>query len=169
MPELNTERLNIVELSETDADFMFQLMNDRDWITNIGDRGIKTVQDARVYIVDKLVPAYNKYGLGFHLVKRQLDQKPLGICGIIKRPFLDHADIGFAFLPEFRRKGYAFEATMAIYEFAQQKLALDQISAITIPSNTPSISLLEKMGFTFNKMIEWPEDGEKLMYYLSQK
>ena len=167
MPELKTERLEIVELTETDADFIFQLMNDSDWIKNIGDRGINTVQDAKRYIIDKLVPAYTEYGFGFHLVKHKSDQKPLGICGIIKRSFLDHADIGFAFLPEYRGKGFAFEACTAIYQFAQQKQAFGQIAAITIPSNTPSIRLLEKMGFTYDKMIEWPDDGEKLMYYLS--
>ena len=147
---------------------MFQLMNDPDWIRNIGDRGIRAEEDAWDYIFNKIRPAYSKKGMGFRVVRLLSNQQSIGIVGLVKRPFLNHVDIGFAFLPESRGYGYALEATEAIYQFGKNELGLDQISAITIPSNQPSIRLLEKIGFTFDSMIKWPDDGTELMYYISQ-
>lgn len=165
---MHTTRLVISELTSEDAPFMFQLMNDPDWIRNIGDRRILCEEDARNYILDKLSPAYEEKGMGFRVVRLLSKGDSIGIVGLIKRPFLDHVDIGFAFLPESRGNGYALEATHAIYHYGKKELGLDQISAITIPSNQPSIRLLEKIGFTFDRMIKWPDDGTELMYYISQ-
>jgi RimJ/RimL family protein N-acetyltransferase len=147
---------------------MFQLMNDPDWIRNIGDRGIRVEEDARDYILNKIRPAYTERGMGFRVVRLLSNRQSIGIVGLVKRPFLDHVDIGFAFLPESRGFGYALEATKAIFQFGKKELGLDQISAITITSNQPSIRLLEKIGFAFDRMIKWPDDGTELMYYISQ-
>jgi RimJ/RimL family protein N-acetyltransferase len=87
------------------------------------------------------------------------------MCGIIKRDNLVNPDIGFAFLPEFTGKGFAFEMANATMTFARDTLKLPVIFAITIPTNKPSIKLLEKIGLRFSKTFNFPNDKEELMLF----
>lgn len=87
------------------------------------------------------------------------------MCGLVKRETLEDIDIGFALLPEHEGKGYAYEAAAATMEYAKNVLGLKKIAGITVTYNKPSIRLLEKIGLTFDKMINMPDDKEELMYF----
>lgn len=159
---IETERLTLSHLSVDNAVFIFRLTNDPDWLKYIGDRGIKNSEDAGKYISDKIITSYEKNGFGLFLVKDKINDIALGICGLLKRDYLDGADIGFAFLPEFRNKGYAFESASAVIKWGNDKIGLKKILAITQADNVDSIRLLNKLGLKFTDTIKIPDEDQKL-------
>ena len=107
---LETDRLILRQLSIEDDAFILELVNDPLWLRFIGDRGVRTLDEARNYILKGPVAMYERAGFGLYLVERKIDGVPMGICGLIKRDVLDDVDLGFAFLPEYRGQGYATES-----------------------------------------------------------
>jgi RimJ/RimL family protein N-acetyltransferase len=150
---LSTERLLIKRITLENAPFLLELMNDKDWISNIGDRGIRTIQDAEVYITAKFLKSYKEQGFGFYGIVLKETSEMIGTAGLINREGLDHVDVGYGMLPAFRGKGYAFEATKAVYDYGYEVLGLDKIVAIVHPNNKGSIKLLEKLGLMYEKMV----------------
>ena len=151
---IETARLFISEFSETDTDFILRLLNSPGWIQFIGDRGIKTEEDARNYLLNAPIASYAKNGFGLWRIDEKSSGLPVGMCGLIKRDTLDDIDIGFALLPEFSGKGYALESASACMDFAKDQLQLKRIVAIVLPSNQRSVRLLEKLGMKFEKPFE---------------
>lgn len=167
-PFLETERLYLFKLTSEDSPFIYELMNDPDFHLFIGDRGIKTQEDALKHVTEKMIPSYEKNGFGFYAVCRKGLNEPLGIAGLVKRSFLDYVDIGYAFLPAGRGKGFAFESASAVFEFGKDVLKFRRIGAICAPINLRSIKLLERLGLTFEKMMAFPDDDEEVMFFLSE-
>ncbi len=164
--QLETDRLILCELSQDDAAFMLELINDPDWIRFIGDRGIRTLEEARNHIIQGPIASYTQHGFGLYLTKLKEDSTPIGICGLVNREGLDDVDLGFAFLPAFRTKGYGLESASAIINHAKDVLQLKRLAAVTDPENVASIKLLEKMGFVFEKMIRLSDDGDEINLFL---
>ena len=165
MPVLATERLDLRQLREYDADFIFRLLNDPSWLRYIGDRGVRSVEDARRYIVDGPVRMYATLGFGLFLVERRHDGVAMGLCGLLKRDGLDDVDIGFAFFPEFGGQGYALEAARATLEFGLARHNLRRIVAITAQDNQASIRLLEKLGLRFERDVSLRGDTSLLKLF----
>lgn len=159
MEILGTDRVVLRELTAEDAPFIFELVNDPDWILYIGDRGIRTLGDACGYI-EKLRAGHARHGFGLYLVERRSDHLPLGICGLLKRDHFEDPDIGFAFLPQFRGHGYGREAAEATLAWGRAVHGMRRIVAITVPENAASIRLLERIGLRFERTIE---DGDELV------
>jgi RimJ/RimL family protein N-acetyltransferase len=134
-------------------------------LQNIGDKGVRSIADARGYLLDGPLASYERYGFGLYLVERKESRAALGICGLLQRETLDDADIGFAFLPEFWGQGYAEEAARAVKAYAYERLGLARIVAITLPSNRGSIRVLETLGMRFEKTIRLAEEAEELMLF----
>ncbi len=162
---LETERLQLRQFEISDAPFIVELVNTPGWLEFIGDRKIKTNEDAIRYLQNGPLKSYEQHGFGLSLVELKSDQTPIGMCGILKRDSLENPDIGFAFLPEFTGKQYAFEVAQATLNYAKNKLKLETIFAITIPSNIKSIQLLKKIGLEFVKTIHDPKDNSELQLY----
>jgi RimJ/RimL family protein N-acetyltransferase len=156
---LETDRLVLRRLSTHDADFILQLLNEPSFLRFIGDRGVRTLDDARAYIAKGPIDSYDRHGFGLCLVSRKDDGIPIGMCGLLKRDALRDVDVGFAFLPEFWGKGYAFESASAVLSYGRDVLRLGRIVAITSPDNDGSIRVLEKLGMQFEGMIQL-SDGE---------
>ncbi len=154
-----TQRLTLQKLSEDDAGFVNALVNTEGWIRFIGDRNVKSTDDAKAYI-QKILANQN---INYWVVKLQDSNTPIGIVTFIKREYLDHPDIGFAFLPEYAKKGYAFEAAKVVLNDSMDDPAHTYILATTIKENEKSISLLEKLGLRYLKEIE--NEDEKLLVY----
>jgi RimJ/RimL family protein N-acetyltransferase len=159
MKVIETERLTLRFASIEDAEFILELLNDPDWLKFIGDLGVTTIEQARDYISQKLVRMYEDVGFGLYLVEMK-DRNPIGICGLVKRDYLQDIDIGFAFLPKYRRKGFAFEAADAVIEFARQKLGVKRLVAITSQNNENSIELLKKLGLHDEQLLKLPDREE---------
>jgi len=161
----STERLNLREFTHDDAKFVIALLNSEGWIKYIGERNVKTEEDAKAYLSNGIMKGYVEKGYGFYLVELKEDKTPIGMCGLIKRDSLPHTDIGFAFLPEFEGKGYAFEAATATMILARERFKLNTILAITLPSNERCITLLEKIGLRKIDIYLEPSTSEELLLF----
>lgn len=165
MKILETERLIIRPLSAADAGFIFELVNEPAWLKNIGDKKVRSLEDARKYISSGPVASYAKNGFGLCAVELKESKAPVGICGLIKRDSLDDPDIGFAFLERFWSRGYAAESAQAVMNFGQSDLGFKRIVAITNPDNFGSIKVLEKVGLRFEKMFRMPGEEKKIKLF----
>lgn len=163
---LETERLLLREFTTGDTAFILELVNSAGWLQYIGDRNIKSVEQAKAYLENGPIKNYRENGFGLCLVERKDDAKAIGMCGLLKREYLDTPDMGFAFLPEFNGNGYAYEIAIATVAYAKNKLKISTVSAITMANNEKSIKLLEKMGFSFKKTIFLPTGKEELQLYI---
>jgi len=166
MRVLETERLHLRRLTPDDAPFMLGLLNEPSFIENIGDRGVRTLEAAREYIAKGAVASYGQHGYGLYMVELKRDGAPAGICGLVKRPFLADADVGFAFLPAYWSQGYAYESAAAVMRFAREQAGLARVVAIVSPDNVPSIRLLRKLGLEYDRMIALPDSGEECALFV---
>lgn len=165
---LQTDRLILRHLTADDAEFVFELVNDPAWLRFIGDRGVRNLDDAREYIRKGPVDSYSRHGFGLYAIERKEGGSPIGICGLVKRDFLEDVDIGFALLPAFRGRGYAREAARATMIHAREVVGLGRIVAITSRDNDASGRLLEAIGLRFEKMIRTsPDSPEDVKLYAS--
>lgn len=162
---LETERLIIRRLTTNDAEFILKLLNEPSWIQFIGDKGIKTLDDARKYIEEGPMAMYKQIGFGLFVTELKENGTPIGLCGLIKRDGLEDVDIGYAFLPAFWSKGYAYEAADAVKLYGKEVHGLKRLVAITSPDNLSSGKLLEKIGLTFERMIKLSQDSEEVKLF----
>lgn len=164
MKVLDTERLTLRWVEKDDAAFIRRLLNEPGWIQYIGDKGIRTMDDARNYIKNGPRAMYEREGFGLFLTERKVDQTPIGLCGLIKRDGLEDVDIGFAFLSEYQSQGYAYEAAQATVELAKD-IGIKRLVAITTKDNETSSKLLEKLDMQLEGYVTLPNDTEELKQY----
>jgi RimJ/RimL family protein N-acetyltransferase len=165
---LETPRLALSPLSALDAGFILGLLNEPSFLRFIGDRGVRSTDDARRYIEDGPVASYARHGHGLLRVELKADGTPIGICGVLKRDGLPEPDLGFSLLPAYWSLGYAHEAASAVMREARFALGLRRILAITSVDNESSIRLLGKLGFRFESMIRVGEDPKELRLFASE-
>jgi [ribosomal protein S5]-alanine N-acetyltransferase len=165
MKTIQTERLTLRPMTEKDADFILELLNDPAFIRYIGDRKVRTREAAKAYITNGPVASYANNGFGLYLVELKESGESMGMCGLIRRNTLKDVDIGYAFLPKFWSKGYAFEAAQEMKRYAQEELTLKRLVAVVDPENPPSIHLLEKLGMKFEKMVRLSPDDIELKLF----
>jgi len=166
---LETKRLVLRRMSVADAEFIFALVNEPAFIRNIGDKGVRSLDDARAYILNGPMSSYAKHGYGLYRVDLKENGEPIGICGLLKRDTLDDVDIGFALLEKFRGRGFATESAEAVMEYGRGALGLERIVAITSPDNDASIRVLGKIGLRFDKMIRMPGSSEDTRLFVPRE
>jgi len=165
MKILETERLVLRQLEPGDAAFILRLVNEPSWLRYIGDKGVRSLDDAKKYIQTGPVDMYRRLGFGLWLMELKSKRESVGLCGLIKRDTLDDVDLGYALLPEFCKKGYAYEAAAATLNYAQAGLNLRRIVAITSQDNEASGKLLEKLGFQLEGLVQMNPDEEALKLF----
>lgn len=164
---LETERTILRKVTNNDAGFILDLLNQPSFIRYIGDRNVRTAPDALDYIESRFIKIYKQFGFGMWAVELKDNQMPIGICGFVKRDSLPDADIGFAFLAQFERKGYALESADAAMKYARDVLGLRRVLAITSKDNESSGKLLAKINFKFERLIKLSHDAEELKLFSS--
>jgi ribosomal-protein-alanine N-acetyltransferase len=164
-PVLNTERLELRWLTPDDAPLMLAVWNDPAFVRHVGDRGVRTLEQSRTALETGLLKLYSDFGYGPFRVRRREDGADLGIAGLFRREGLDEPDIGFAILPDFCGRGFAFEASLAVLEHARNVLRLSNVTAIVSPQNQASIGLLEKLGLHYERPIRMPDDDHYVSLY----
>lgn len=160
-----TKRLVLREASTDDSEFILKLINEPVWHKFISSHSIDTIEKASEYIEQKFIAAYQELGFGLWVVEKNDSEAPIGICGLLKRDSLDCIDLGFAFLTDYWGQGFAFEATTASLMYARSELKVQKIVAITDPSNSRSVKLLEKIGFIYESKYSHPGSKEVLSLY----
>jgi RimJ/RimL family protein N-acetyltransferase len=159
---IETDRLILRRLDVEDAEFILRLLNDPSFLRFIGDKQVRTLADARNYILNGPIASYKRFGFGLFITELKESSEPIGICGLLKRDTLDDVDIGFAFLPEFCHKGYGFESAKATLTYGRDVLGRKRILAITSPDNEASIGLLEKLGLKFEGLKKLTDDAPEV-------
>lgn len=149
---LETDRLVLRHFTTDDADFILRLVNEPSFIANIGDRGIRTLEQASTYLENGPIDSYERHGHGLYVVVLKHSLEPIGICGLLRRDTFDDVDLGYAFLPEFWSQGFAFESASAVLKFARCSLGVPRTIALVSPANLASVKLLEKLGFAFSEL-----------------
>ena len=167
MQVLETKRLILRHLCVDDAGFIIRLLNEPSFIRHIGDKGVRTDEDAKQYLQRGPIDSYDRFGYGLNRVELKKSGEPIGICGLVRREDLDDADIGFALLEQHWSQGYAAESAEAVMRHARETLNLQRIVAIVAPDNHSSIKLLDKIGLTFEHMIQWGDDDKELKFFVS--
>jgi RimJ/RimL family protein N-acetyltransferase len=168
-PVLETDRLILRELCVDDAPFMLELLNDPDFLGNIGDRKVRTLDDARAHIEEKYLAHYARHGFGIYLVARKSDGASIGMCGLVKRDALDDIDIGYAMLPAYRRRGHALEAARATIEYAFGSLGLHRVVALTWLHNDASSNLLDRLGMKYERTIRLAEGVDESRLFAMER
>jgi RimJ/RimL family protein N-acetyltransferase len=153
-----TARLVVRTATLDDAAFYHALVNDPAFIEHIGDKGIRTLDDARTALLSGPIAMQEERGHSLYVVELKGDPTPIGMCGLIKRDTLDHIDIGYAYLPEWRGQGYAYEAAQAVLAHAPT-LGIERLLAIVSPANVASNGLLRKLGMQFERFTQLVPDG----------
>jgi RimJ/RimL family protein N-acetyltransferase len=161
---IETERLVLRHLELDDDEFILELLNEPAFLRYIGDKGVRTPADARKYLSQGPIDSYARHGFGLYAVCLR-DGSPIGICGLVTREGLDDADVGFAFLERYRKRGFAVESAAAVLDHARRELRLQRVLAITAPDNHASIAVLEKIGLRFERVIRLADDGDELNLY----
>jgi len=151
---LESARLRLARLAFDDAGFILELLNEPDFLRYIGDKGVRSREDAHRYLEQGPLASYARFGYGLYRVGLRPGGEPIGICGVLKRETLEHPDLGFALLARFRCRGYGLEAADAVMRHARHDLGLKRLLAITTRDNVASIRLLERLGFGFERMAE---------------
>ncbi|WP_394191462.1 GNAT family N-acetyltransferase [Paenisporosarcina quisquiliarum] len=165
MKILETDRLILRHLSEEDAEFIVTLLNEPDWIKYIGDRGIRTVEDAKKYIKEGPMTMYNEHGIGLYLIELKENAKPIGLCGLLYRDFLKDVDLGFALLSKYWGKGYAFEAAQSTLSYGAEILGHHRIVGFTSLDNEKSANLLQKLGMKDEGKIKYTSTSEDVRLF----
>ena len=156
---IETSRLVLRRFTLDDAPFILRLLNESSFLKFIGDKGVRTLDDARDYLRQGPIASYEQFGFGLYLTALKDDGTPIGMCGLLKRETLPDVDIGFAFLPEFWSQGYGFESAAAVLRHGSQALGLKRIVGVAKPENRISIKLLEKLGMKYEKTVRIAPDG----------
>lgn len=165
MTALETDRLLLRRFNVDDAPFILTLLNEPSFLRYIGDKKVRNLEGARQYILNGPIASYERYGFGLCLVELRESHTPIGMCGLLKREELSDPDIGFALLPDFWNKGFAFEVATAVLHDARERLGIQRVLAITSLDNDASIKLLERLGFTLEKIITLATTGEQVKLF----
>lgn len=162
---VETSRLKIRELTVDDAEFIFGLVNEPSFLENIGDKGVRNLEDARRFIVEGPWASHRDRGYGQFLVELKEGGDAIGVCGILYRETIGVPDIGCAFLPKYWRQGYAYESALAMMEYGRTKLGVEKIVGLTSQKNVASIKALEKLGMSFERMVKMSESDPGIALY----
>jgi [ribosomal protein S5]-alanine N-acetyltransferase len=164
-PELETARLTLRRLEFADAPFLVGLLNQPSFLANIGDRGVRNIEDAHRYLREGPMAMYEKFGFGLWHVALRADGAPIGMCGLLRRDTLPDVDVGYALLPEYWGQGFAFEAAEATLRHAANKFALPRVIGVVAEGNAGSIRVLEKLGMSFERMVSMrPNEPDVRLY-----
>jgi len=165
MQVLQTKRLNLSYLTFDDTEFIIGLLNDPSFVRYIGDKGVRTTEDAHEYFQTGPLQSYEAHGYGLFRTALRDGGAPIGMCGLLQRDYLDDPDIGFALLPEYCSKGYAFEAAQGVLEWGRDSLGIRRIVGLVDARNRRSVSLLEKLGLEFDKSFRVDGDDRETSLY----
>ncbi|NOK63995.1 MAG: N-acetyltransferase [Chloroflexi bacterium AL-W] len=164
---IETARLTVRPFTLDDAPFIVRLLNEPSFIEHIADMGVRTLDDARNYLRDRPMASYTQHGFGLWRVGLKESDTPIGMAGLLSRETLDNIDLGYAFLSAYFGKGYAFEVTSAIMTYARVQLGYRKVVAVVHANNEPSIRLLRKLGFNYERMVRLADDQEEIQLFVA--
>ncbi len=159
-----TDRLLIRPMAVEDAAFILELLNEPSFLANIGDKGVRSLEDALGYIQSAGWDNYERFGFGMNTVELIDTSTRIGICGLLQRDWLPSPDLGFAYLEPFHGRGHATEAAGGMLDVAFGTMQLPAVCAITSVTNEASVGVLRKNGFREGSPVQKPDTGAEIRY-----
>ena len=162
---IRTNRLELRQFRDDDAGFILELLNEPEFRRFIGDKGVRSLDDARDYLQQGPIASYAEHGFGILRANCAMSGDALGMCGLVWRQEFDDPDLGFAFLARHWSKGYASEAARTVLEYARVELGLRRVIAMADDDNRASVRVLEKLGFEFETRVTMPGETSDVGRY----
>ncbi|MEO7454765.1 MAG: GNAT family N-acetyltransferase [Gemmatimonadaceae bacterium] len=159
-----TDRLTLRRMTEADAVHMLAILTDTDFVRFVGDRGVRTLEAAESYLRAGPMASYEQHGFGLYLVIRRDDESAVGVCGLLKRDYLEDVDVGYALLPHARGHGFALESVRAVSEHAARDVGVTRLLAIISPENAASRVVAERAGMREHRALTDTNGHEVIVY-----
>lgn len=145
---LETERLFLRPMNETDVDAVFEMRSDEDIMRFIRAPQINR-REAKNWI--RLVSSrWEKEKIGFCAIVEKASNRFAGWCGLWRLKETDEIEIGYALVKDFHGLGYASEASQAFLIYGFEKLNLEKIVAVARPENHASRRVMERLGMIYD-------------------
>lgn len=162
LPVIETERIRLRHLEESDTDSLFEIFSDREALRFWSSPPYKERAEA-----EKLLAEIHEYFRQKTLfqwgIAHKSDDKIIGTTTLFR---LDEqsrrAEIGYILNRRFWGNGYVNEALTALLDFAFEKMNLHRIEADIDPRNTASVKTVERLGFEREGLLRerWIVGGE---------
>ena len=146
-----------------DAPFILELVNSPSWIRFIGDRNVHDLDTAERYLTDGFLKYYATPGYSYYLVETK-DEEPIGICGFLRKSYLDHEDLGFAFDERYQGQGFGYEVGRPMMAYGVNRFGFRVLDAVTNEDNAASIGLLRKLGFRSAGAVDVPGSAKGRLF-----
>lgn len=145
--ELNTKRLNLVQIGKEHAESFFDIMSKDEVTKYYGMSSLTKIEDAEKIVESFQKTLESKRGIRWGLVEKE-SKNFIGTVGLNNlNPGNKRAEVGFELHPSYWNKGYTSEAVKEVLSYCFRELKLFRIGAVTFPQNNASITLLENIGF----------------------
>ena len=156
-----TARLKLRRFQTEDAAALFRLNSDPEVMRYTGDRPFTDPSAARHFIAH--YDHYERNGFGRWAVLDRSSDEFMGFCGLRRQHEDGPVDLAFRFFRRYWASGYATEAARACLETGFEDYQEREIIGRAVRENLPSISVLQKLGMSYQDMEE--EDGEFWLVY----
>ena len=148
---IETPRLLLRNWREEDIEPFIRHLNTEPVMRWLG--GVKTPQEHRDTIRDRVMRWQEERGFTFWVVERKADDALLGFCGLklasdAGSPVEGELEIGWRLREDAWGQGYAKEAASASLDFAFARLGAPHVVALTVAGNEASWGLMERLGMT---------------------
>lgn len=165
MISLSTTRLSLRPFIPSDAAFLVGLMHEDGFVRHIGDRGVRDEATAHGYMETGPWAMMRTHGFSLLCVVDRADGRPVGMCGLLQRPWLDRPDLGFAITERVAGRGYAREASRAVLHHWVGPEGIREVCAIASIANDASHRVLHAVGFVRRPDRRHPDSGEPMAYF----
>lgn len=150
LPNCATLRLILRPFTITDAEALFEIVNEPDIFQYFPSKNAWHVEKCERYI-NYQTNHWEKFGYGHWAVTLAETGQLMGWCGLEFLPDTNETEVGYLLSRIFWGKGYATEAASASVQFGKNNARLSEIIGLTDPLNTASQQVLKKSGLTFTR------------------
>ena len=159
----DSARLSYHHITESDADFLWQLDQDELVMKYINGGKKSSKEDIQNIFIPR-VQAFSNFAFGWGLWRVEKLDDGESIGWILVRPFgfftqhpeTDNIELGWRFKQSSWGKGYATEAASTVKE-ALYEIGVEKFSAIANPDNAASINIMKKLGMSFSHELEYKD------------
>lgn len=145
---LETERLILRPLEESDAEDIHVVWSDPSTFEYLGSEPSETLQDT-LDVIARVQERLRERGLALGAVVERASERVIGDCGLQHLENGEEVEVGYRMGREFRGRGYTTEAARAWLSHGLDTLGLERIVAVARPENVASTRVMEKAGMTF--------------------
>jgi RimJ/RimL family protein N-acetyltransferase len=159
---LETERLRLVPLDASYAEQLAAIYADPEVARYMG--GARLTPGGTREQVTRFEGVWAEHGYGQSALLEKTTGRLIGRAGLHPWPGWDELELGYALARDSWGKGLAREACEVWLSWAWAHLPHDHLIAVIQPGNAASVTLAERLGFSFDRADVTPSDIEVEIY-----